>query len=363
MSYSPFLKIINLFKEGNNDQSSPLLDLCEISRLYEQMREEPFPKIYFPGDQSLYKEITSSVKKGNVNNLTRTSYYHDFFKKHSELHWAFLAHMVSRNAGYHMTDLRSHLFSHILDAGEQRSLFSFLERCNAAIFNDAYPQLLLYEKWKLTGESPFHLLKKFNVSVFMHKMWDEFIKTGNQHVLTIALIMNEQHMIQKRILSDPDLNIGIERWKFFLQDRLEFTSILFPYGKHLPYSLAGLSVSHFEKVDRRILLGKKLYSVLFHGSVLPSAFTFADRHPHTGSREDYWPHLYSVEEKKSRLFSPTLASAWENESPLHLSSQDWFNAQTADVMTPLLSMVTPRHFSMTRKWKARATILVNLKRD
>ena len=363
MGYSPFLKILNLFKKGNQDHSSPLLDKHEISRLFEQMKEEPFPKVYFPSDQSLYKEITNKVKKGNVNNLTRTSFYLDFFKKHPELHWAFLAHMVSRNAGYHMTDLRSPLFSHVLGAGEHRSLFSFLERCNAAIFNDAYPQLLLYEKWKLTREPPFHLLKKFNVSVFMHKMWDEFIKTGNQHVMTIALIMNEQHMIQKRILSDPDLNIGIDRWKFFLQDRLEFTSILFPYGKHLPYSLAGLSVSHFEKVDRRILLGKKLYSVLFHPSVLPTATTFSSRHPHTGSRVDYWPHLYSKEEKKNLLFSPILASAWENEPPIHLSSQDWFSDQTVDVMTPLLSMVTPQHFSMTRKWKTRTTILVNLTRD
>jgi hypothetical protein len=361
--YSPFLKILNLFKSGKSDHPSPLLDVKAIGQLYKQMKLQPAPEIYFPEDYSLYREISNAINEGNVNNLTRTSSYLDLFKKHPELHWSFLAHMVSRNAGYHMTDIRSHLLSHVLNDKEQQTLFSFLERCNAAIFDDAYPQLLLYEKWKLTGQSSFHLLKKFNVSIFMRKMWDEFLDTRDQRVLTLALIMNEQHLIQQRILSDPNLNIGIEKWKFFLQDRLEFTSILFPFGKPAPYSLAGLSVSHFEKVDRRILLGKKLYSVLFHPFVFPGAFSFSIQHPHTGSREDYWPHIYSKREEKRHLFSPSLRSVWENIPHDFPSSTDWFKKQPFKVMSPLLTMAPPGHFSMTRRWKARTSILLNLKRD
>ncbi|WP_179884770.1 DUF2515 family protein [Bacillus sp. AFS015802] len=363
MVYSPFLKIINLFKSGKDDHISPLLDLKTITQLYDLMKRESVPDIYFPEDLALYTEILGKVQRGNVNNLTRTSSYLNLFSKHPELHWSFLAHMVSRNAGYHMTDIRSNLLSHVLDDSEQRTLFSFLERCNAAIFEDAYPQLLLYEEWKLRGRSPFHLLKKFNVSTFMRIMWEDYLKTFDRRVLTLALIMNEQHMIQKRILSDPDLNIGIEKWKFFLQDRLEFTSILFPYGKHSPFSLAGQFVSHFEKVNRRILLGKKLYSVLFHPTVFPTALSFSAHHPHTGSREDYWPHLYSKEEKKNRLFSPSLGSVWENMPPDNHSTADWFRNQRVEVMEPLLTTTVPNRFSMTRRWKARTSILIHLKRD
>ena len=363
MGYSLFRKILNLFKPGKNVHTSPLLDLQAIDRLYGQMNDVPVPDIYFPDDIRLYNEICNKVQKYNVNNLTRTSSYLALFKKHPELEWSFLAHMVSRNAGYHMTDIRSHILSHVLDSHEQRSLFTFLERCNSAIFEDAFPQLLLYEQWKLTGHSSFHLLKKFNVSLFMRTMWDEYLQSGDQHVLTIALIMNEQHMIQKRILSDPHLNIGVEKWKFFLQDRLEFTSILFPYGRNHPRSLAGLSVSQFEKVNSRILLGKKLYSVLFHPIVFPTAVSFSIHHPHTGSRKDYWPHIYSKEGGEKRLYSPELRSVWENLPSERLSSSDWFMDQRVEVLSPLLTMTMPHHFSMTRRWKARTSILINLKRD
>ncbi|MGG4168368.1 DUF2515 family protein [Rossellomorea vietnamensis] len=363
MGYSPFQIISNLFKPGQRENRSPLLDVQAVYRLYAEMKQEPVPDVYFPEDKALFKKIFIKVKKGNVNNLTRTSAYLDLFKKHPELHWSFLAHMVSRNAGYHMTDIKNELLSHVMSENEQQSLFEFLERCNAAIFNDAYPQLLLYENWKLTGRHPFHLLKKFNVSVFMRRIWADYLKTGDDPVLTTALIMNEQHLIQNEILSSPTLNMGIEKWKFFLQDRMEFTSILFPYGKHTPYSLAGLSVSHFEKVDRRIQLGKKLYRVLFHPIVFPTAYSFSLHHPHTGSREDYWPHIYSRVKKRKHLFSPELGTVWETITYADPPSTDWFREQPIEVMSPLLTLTVPLHFSMTRKWKARTTILLKLKRD
>jgi hypothetical protein len=271
--------------------------------------------------------------------------------------------MVSRNAGYQMTDLRNNLLSHVLSKKGQNAFFSFLELCNAAIFQDAYPQLLLYEQWKRTGHASFHLLKKFNVSIFMKSIWNDYLTTGNEQVLTIGLIMNEQHMIQKRILTGMKKSIGVEEWLFLLQDRLEFASILFPYGKHSPFSLAGLSLSHFEQVNRRILFGKKLYGILFHRSVFPSSYSYAIHHSHSGSRADYWPHVYSKEDKKTRLYSPTLSSAWDNMPSFTISPSDWFADQPIEVMAPLMTMVIPDRFSMTKKWKGLTSILVNLKRD
>ncbi|MFC7783665.1 MULTISPECIES: DUF2515 family protein [unclassified Rossellomorea] len=362
MTSSPIQKILNLIKTGSNDHTRPLLNEGYICKLY-NATESPTPLVYFPQDQELYELIVNKVKNANLNNVTRTACYLDFFKKHPEIHWSFLAHMVSRNAGYHMTDIRNNLLSYVLDNNDQKALFSFLELCNAAIFHDAYPQLLLYEQWKRTGHSSFHLLKKFNVSIFMMNIWNDFLTTGNEQVLTIGLIMNEQHMIQKRILTEMKKPIGVEEWLFLLQDRLEFASILFPYGKHSPCSLAGLSVSHFEQVKRRIVLGKKLYSILFHDTVFPTSYSFAINHSHSGSRADYWPHVYSKKNKKTRLYSPTLCSAWDNIPPLTLSSTDWFTDQSIEVMEPLLTMMVPGHFSMTKKWKTLTSFLVNLKRD
>jgi len=363
LTFSPFQKFLNLIKTGNNDHTRPLLKEKSICELYNIAIQEPAPIVNFPQDLELYERIMMKVKDANLNNVTRTACYIDFFKKHPEIHWSFLAHMVSRNAGYHMTDLRNNLLSHVLSKKGQNAFFSFLELCNAAIFQDAYPQLLLYEQWKRTGHASFHLLKKFNVSIFMKSIWNDYLTTGNEQVLTIGLIMNEQHMIQKRILTGMKKSIGVEEWLFLLQDRLEFASILFPYGKHSPFSLAGLSLSHFEQVNRRILFGKKLYGILFHRSVFPSSYSYAIHHSHSGSRADYWPHIYSKEDKKTRLYSPTLSSAWDNMPSFTISPSDWFADQPIEVMAPLMTMVIPDRFSMTKKWKGLTSILVNLKRD
>jgi hypothetical protein len=53
----------------------------------------------------LVAEIRHQTAVHNRNNLTRTKAYLDFYREHPELEWAFLAHMVSRNSGWNMTDL------------------------------------------------------------------------------------------------------------------------------------------------------------------------------------------------------------------------------------------------------------------
>lgn len=362
MTFSSIGSMLKLFKIGSNEETIPLLTQESIDVLYDHSIGDPSPVIYLPHDLTLYESIETKVRSANLNNMTRTTCYLDFFKRNPEIPWSFLAHMVSRNAGYLMTDLRSNLLSQILSKNEQKAIFSFLDLCNAAIFQDAYPQLLLYEQWKKTGNSSFHLLRKFNISQFMTGIWKDYLTSGNKRALTVGLIMNEQHMIQRRIVSNQK-NMGIEKWLFLFQDRLQFTSILFPYGKRSPCSLAGLSVSHFEQVKSRIQLGKKLYSILFHEKVFPTAYSFALKHPHSGSREDYWPHIYSSENKNKRLYSPTLRSVWDDAHPYSISPADWFTDQSIDVMEPLLTLFIPGEYSMTKKWRMLTSILMNLKRD
>ncbi|WP_173106477.1 DUF2515 family protein [Bacillus sp. KH172YL63] len=349
--------------KGRRNHRIPVLQESEIIQLYENIRQLPSLDIYYSHDLKVYDEISEKVKAGNRDNVTRTTFYLSFFNKHPDIHWAFLAHMVSRNAGYHMTDIRSRLLSAFLTEREQADLFSFLDLCNAAIFRDAFPQLLLYEKWKETGRTFFHLLRKFHVSAFMRTVWDRFLSNGNQSMLTVAMIMNEQHMVENRILLQPEVNFGVEKWKFLLQDRLEFASILFPHGERHPLSLAGHGVSHFEQVHRRILLGKRLYQILFHQSVYPSALSFANHHVHTGSRSDYWPHIYTSHDTPSRLYSPFLRDVWDESALISVPTSDWFTDQTIDVMMPLSSLPTPRHFSMSKKWKTKTSVLLTLKRE
>lgn len=97
----------------------------------------------------------------NADNLTRTAFYLDYWRAHPEVPWALLAHLVSRNAGYQMTDLRRHiercqrgrrwlalLGGRFAPAARAEHAFGqlvrFLEAGNYLIFHDAYPQLAAY---------------------------------------------------------------------------------------------------------------------------------------------------------------------------------------------------------------------------
>lgn len=60
-------------------------------------------------EKRLVQQITARTKEKNENNVTRTAAYLDFYKRHPEIHWAFLGHMVSRNGGWNMTDLKGEL--------------------------------------------------------------------------------------------------------------------------------------------------------------------------------------------------------------------------------------------------------------
>jgi len=69
--------------------------------------------------------------------------------------------------------------------------------------------------------------------------------------------------------------------------------ILFPYLENDKVKLIGETLHHFESLHRRILLGKRLYSILFADSKrLNKIEQWAYLTPHSGSRKDYWPHIF-----------------------------------------------------------------------
>ncbi|MCF2146267.1 DUF2515 family protein [Desmonostoc muscorum LEGE 12446] len=195
----------------------------------------------------------------NLNNPTRTRFYLDYWDRHHEIPWAFLAHLVSRNAGYQMSDLlryqdylnlalsftspTSIITKPVIDWLEKKlslpgiglplsvallqQVFRFLEAGNFLIFHDVFPQLIAYEVAKevffltqdvtgsmkafdyLTGEGVdlqiINQWKQFFTKAIRKSFWqgqpDRVIENDPDVItLTYALIVNEQNYIEDRLL-------------------------------------------------------------------------------------------------------------------------------------------------------------------
>ncbi|MCP3031884.1 DUF2515 domain-containing protein [Halobacillus sp. A1] len=303
-------------------------------------------------DKETLRVIRAETEKLNQNNVTRTQAYFDFFQKHNEIHWALLAHLVSRNAGWNMTDLKGEYLPMLLNQTEQNNFFCFLERGNWLIFQDAYPQLLLYEKSKETNQPLFHLLPELKVSSFMRPFWENFRLHGNSLELTIALIINEQQYIEKRVIQNKLYKETVlDTILFKLQDLFDFNHILFPYTTPLQKKtkVVGGTVHHFSSLEDRINLGKGLYDLLFSVKTrLAQTIDWADMNPHTGSRKDFWPHLFndvketapgsvhelhnspcSLQVKSLRIYSPSLTLVWKDWIHEKAEAGDWYKNKKA----------------------------------
>lgn len=305
-------------------------------------------------EKSLLERINNETREFNLNNVTRTKAYFDFYQKHPEIHWAFLGHMVSRNGGWNMTDLKGDLLTRLLSRKERNAFFTFLERGNWLIFQDAYPQFLIYSESVKRNTPLFYLLPYLGVSIFMETIWNFFWRSRDKYILTVALIINEQSYLERRVIQNPVYQQDVlNTLEFKLQDLLSFNHILFPFRQK---ELIGQTLHQFGSLNERILLGKRLYSILFSKKeILKQAVEWARKHPHTGSRKDYWPHIfnnvnegipglaYQLRLNKCklrwgarRIYSPDLTSAWKNISHNEAEQGDWFsNGQIADYLIEL----------------------------
>jgi len=303
-------------------------------------------------EQRLIATIRRQTALANRNNVTRTRAYLQFYREHEEIHWALLAHLVSRNSGWNMTDLKGEWLPLLMDEQAIRPFFWFLERSNWLIFHDAYPQLLLYAEMKQTGADLTHLLRPLGVSAFMQPFWREFLVASRPERLTHALIINEQQYIEQRVIHKPfALHRVFATFAFVAQSMLSLCHVLFPYKAHPTdrrYSLTGLNVQHFPDVEQRIATGKTLYRLLFsHSLRLEQIRQFAYRIPYSGSRADYWPQLFTprlpelpsggggrdyplrldgteLRQGQKKLHSPPLGAAWPDVSHSAADGVDWF---------------------------------------
>lgn len=236
-------------------------------------------------EERVISYINQVVTKGNVDNISRTQYYYKYYVRNPEIEWSFLASMVSRNAGWNMTDLEGMYFPLVLPQSLRQQMFQTYERANWLIFLDAFPQIMLHELSKRYNTSFFHLLKHFHVSQFMQKEWLNFWETKDRKRLMTALIINEQNVIQQPVIKHPYYKREVfHSIPFLVQDWLHYSVVLFPT---ISGELYGFSVHDFTDVNERIHLGKKLAWLLFHPDYYHAFKQFCERTEHTGSRRDY----------------------------------------------------------------------------
>lgn len=319
------------------------------------------PGQYNGPERKLIEDIKLKTRLLCRNNVTRTAAYLSVFQEHPELHWALLAHMVSRNGGWSMTDLKGELLPRMLPESMRELLFDMLETANAFIFGDAFPQLLLYQESIRRGRPLFFLLPAFHVSTFMRPVWELFWETRSSVPLTIALIVNEQNYIEGRVARDPKFADGVlNTVAFQAQSALQLNQVFIPYGGRGPTAsarqrIAGGVLANFGSLEERIEFGKKLYAILFGiPEVREGARRFAQATPHSGSRADYWPELFASVRREAPspayklkmegtellpgaapFYSPRLADAWKNRPLREPERSDWFrgSGDAADYFT------------------------------
>ncbi|MEM5011748.1 DUF2515 family protein [Niallia taxi] len=268
-------------------------------------------------EKQLIKDIRYLTEKNNLDNISRTNCYLEYYTMNKEIHWSFLASLVSRNAGWNMCDLAGTWFPLSLNEQTRLNLFATYERANWMIFQDAYPQLLLYEYSTKKNVPMFHLLQYFSVSSFMEKEWLHFWRYKNKERLVYSLIINEQNVIENPIIKNKLFQKEVfHTLAYRFQDLLRFSSVFFPT---LNGDIYGRSVSSFRSLDRRIELGKELYTILFQKNLHPIFLEFALKVVHTGSRADYEKYVYP----KHLNNTPMLRMSYPVMTQKPFTSVDW----------------------------------------
>jgi len=336
-------------------------------------------------EQRIVKLIYEETTNANRSNVTRTQAYWDCYVSYPELHWALLAHMVSRNAGWNMSDLKGGLMSDLTDPEFKNNLYRFLERCNALIFQDAYPQLLLYMHSRKEGKPLFHLLPHLHVSSFMTPFWEQFWQDGESSLLTIALIINEQNYIEERVAKHSFYQQHLLQNALFRTHELaRLNQIVFPLGyvnnsnmdknvgqNHPSRPLAGLTLPKFDSLSLRIKAGRSLYALLFgYEEIHRAVLAFAHSTKHRGSRAEYWPPMFTstVDQAMNhahvshdllksewlptgqRLYSPRLEEIWHDEPSEPIPRYDWY--QDDSMLTHIRKPYRPLLPDMTHAHRA-----------
>jgi Protein of unknown function (DUF2515) len=238
----------------------------------------------------------AALDERNADNVTRTDAYLELYAhlrgRGVELPWILMAHLVSRNAGYMMTDLARQLDRDGADDATKdamRTLFLLLERGNFLIFYDAWHHLGRAISGRLDE------LRSPRTPIFMIDAWRRYqAGASDERALVLDLVHNEQHLIERRAVHHPHLAAGAR-----LLALIEMSGREKPL--HFPVADApAITVGGFASVDKRIAAGRRIFDeVVADRGRRDALFAWALAHPHTGSR--------AVHGGKP---GPTLREAW-----------------------------------------------------
>lgn len=293
-------------------------------------------------EKYLITHIKQQTALANIDNISRTHTYQEYYLRNKEIRWSFLASMVSRNAGWNITDLGGKYYANVLSERMRKQLFLTYESANWLIFSDAYPQLLLYEYSKKMNRPLFHLSQFFNISIFMEKEWKDFWNKRDCIRLITALVINEQNKIQKPIIEHPYFQKYVFQTLLFkFQELFHFNAVIFPTTKGKLY---GFSVYQFEELQKRIELGKKLAWLLFHPKYEVLFYDFSLRTFPTGSRVDYEQYFTNPKEKDT----PRLRDAFPVVLHQNSLEKDWFHTKMN--IEPLFLFQEPKEEIDITEW-------------
>ncbi|GAF14404.1 YppC protein [Bacillus sp. JCM 19045] len=262
----------------------------------------------------------------NVDNIARTKAYENFGREHPEIRWARLAGMVSRNAGWNMTDLTTVEFQTLLHRAKRQQIGWIYERANWLIFEDAYPQLILYAKAKKDNRFSCDEFEKWHISRFMTEEWQRFWEERDENRLMQALIINEQYVVQTRLLDDIVMEGFFHSFFYKLEEFAHLSHVIFPSQAGLLY---GETVTTFADPVARIKLGKRLASLLYHPDLSFSFMKFADSTEPIGTRKEY---------KKARAALP-LRFVYPRYRHQESIKTDWYCKQNDAKIEALFSSV------------------------
>jgi len=260
-----------------------------------------------------FEQMLSERDARNRDNVSRTMSYLELYafarERGIELPWVLMAHLVSRNAGYLMTDLGVALREpdNVFTEDATRELFCFLERANFLIFHDAWHHMLHHLLGKtsaLGDETPR----------FMRDAWHKYesavprgIDAALERSLVLDLVNNEQNLIEMRVVHHGRFDRAHAMIAFFEGVGREAPMVL-------PITDTRIVVGGFAKLERRIDTGRRIFdTVLADRARRDEIFAWAMKRPHTGSR--------SVYTTKTR-HEATLRDVWPHDRVRTLGVQD-----------------------------------------
>lgn len=229
------------------------------------------------------EQMLGELEERNADNVSRTESYLELYaltrEMGRELPWVLMAHLVSRNSGYLMSDLAIAIERGTTPFSREAltEMFLFLERPNFLIFHDAW--------WHVAHHLLDQPMHEGRVPRFVREAWRRYQAAKKseevERALVFDLVTNEQNLIERRTVHAPRFEKARALVRFFDAMKSEQPIVL-------PVTRAQIIVGGFLELEKRIATGRRIFDeVLADRATRDAIFDWATAHPHTGSRAIY----------------------------------------------------------------------------